>query len=176
MRLRSGWISPQRTSRCRQRRFPLRRCDVLSPYALPDCHSGPHCNPLSARDRQPGCFPRQMFRLFSLFCSTSFKGRSQSRAPAGAAAALIPYSHRPTQGRLHLHTALRPGIEAMHRIAGSYPVSYTVTGITTTGVRLCTKTGLHENRVGSAMPLADALDPQARLSPRFPPAPARNWA
>ena len=46
---------------------------------------------------------------------------------------------------------------------------------TTTGVRLCTRTGLHRNRVGVTMPLEIALSPQARVA-RFPPAPTQNWA
>ena len=35
---------------------------------------------------------------------------------------------------------------------------------TTMGVRLCTRTGLHRNRVGVTMPLEIALSPQARVS------------
>ena len=35
-------------------------------------------------------------------------------------------------------------------------------GNTTMGVRLCTRTGLHGNRVGITMPLESALSPQAR--------------
>ena len=46
---------------------------------------------------------------------------------------------------------------------------------TTQGVRLCTRTGLHRNRVGVTMPLEIALSPQARVA-RFPPAPTQHWA
>ena len=48
-------------------------------------------------------------------------------------------------------------------------------GNTTQGVRLCTRTGLHGNRVGVTMPLEIALSPQARMA-CFPPAPTQNWA
>ena len=51
----------------------------------------------------------------------------------------------------------------------------TQAGNTTAGVRLCTRTGLHGNRVGITMPLESALSPQA-CAARFPPAPTRNWA
>ena len=46
---------------------------------------------------------------------------------------------------------------------------------TAMGVRLCTRTGLHRNRVGVTMPLEIALSPQARVA-RFPPAPTQHWA
>ena len=83
---------------------------------------------------------------------------------------VVPLSTRPTQGRLQLHTALRsPG--PTHRIAGSQSASYTGTD-TILGVRLRTRAGLHGNRVGSAMPLAGALNPQAH----GPPLPASRCA
>ena len=48
-------------------------------------------------------------------------------------------------------------------------------GNTAMGVRLCTRAGLHGNRVGVTMPLEIALSPQARMA-CFPPAPTQNWA
>lgn len=47
---------------------------------------------------------------------------------------------------------------------------------TTKGVRPCTKTGLHESRVGFPMPLGNALNPQARGVRASRPAPTPNWA
>ena len=68
----------------------------------------PHCNPFSARSGQPRCFPPQSSRLFSLFCKPGFRGRSNG--PSGQRAPpVVPPSTRLTQGRLRLHTALRPG-------------------------------------------------------------------
>ena len=43
------------------------------------------------------------------------------------------------------------------------------------GVRLRTRTGLHENRVALSMPLDIALSSQAQKM-RFPPAPTQHWA
>jgi hypothetical protein len=80
----------------------------------------------------------------------------------------------PTQGRLRLHTALRPRSGPMHRIAGSQSASYTGRN-TTMGVRPRTRAGLNGNRVGVTMPLEIALRPQARAA-RFPPAPTQDWA
>ena len=57
---------------------------------------------------QPRCFPPQPSRLFSLFCKPGFRGRSNG--PSGQRAPpVVPPSTRLTQGRLRLHTALRPG-------------------------------------------------------------------
>ena len=47
---------------------------------------------------------------------------------------------------------------------------------TAKGVRPCTKTGLHDRRVGFPMPLGNALRPQARGVRAFRPAPTPNWA
>ena len=70
-----------------------------------------------------------------------------------------PASTRSTQGRLHLHTALRaPWRDAPHCRFKS--ASYT-DPLTTVGVRPRTRTGLHGNRVGVTMPLEIALSPQA---------------
>ena len=56
---------------------------------------------------QPRCFPPQSSRLFSLFCKPGFRGRSNG--PSGQRAPpVVPPSTRLTQGRLRLHTALRP--------------------------------------------------------------------
>lgn len=47
---------------------------------------------------------------------------------------------------------------------------------TAKGVRPCTKTGLHDRRVGFPMPLRNALRPQARGVRASHPAPTPNWA
>ena len=103
----TGRISPRHTSRCRWRRFPLRCRGAASPVRATRSPLSPHCNPFSARSGQPRCFPPQSSRLFSLFCKPGFRGRSNG--PSGQRAPpVVPPSTRLTQGRLRLHTALRP--------------------------------------------------------------------
>ena len=80
----------------------------------------------------------------------------------------------PRQGRLHLHTALRP-LECRCTALQVLICFVHNSENTTMGVRLCTRTGLHRNRVGVTMPLEIALSPQARVT-RFPPAPTQHWA
>ena len=81
-------------------RHSVANCATRSPLS-------PHCNPFSARSGQPRCFPPQSSRLFSLFCKPGFRGRSNG--PSGQRAPpVVPPSTRLTQGRLRLHTALRP--------------------------------------------------------------------
>ena len=65
-------------------------------------------------------------------------------------------------------------IGAMHRIAGSNLLRTQIEN-TATGVRSCTRAGLHGNRVGVTMPLEIALSPQARKA-RFLPASTQDWA
>ena len=130
----------------------------------------PHCNPLSASLEQPRCFPLQSVRFFSLFCSHGFKERSQ-HLPGRGASCVILLSAMPTQGRLHLHTAFTAqGRVAPHcRFINCFVHS---SENTSQGVRLCTRAGLHGNRVGVTMPLEIALSPQARktrASPQHPP-------
>ena len=104
-----GWISPRRTSRCRWRRFPLWRRGAASPLRATRLPLSPHCNPFSASTaEQPRCFPPQSVRFFSLFCRTGFKERSGCPFRPERQPPLIPYSPGPRQGRLRLHTALRP--------------------------------------------------------------------
>ena len=62
----------------------------------------------------------------------------------------------------------------MHRIAGSNLLRTQIEN-TATGVRSCTRAGLHGNRVGVSMPLEIALSPQARKT-RFLPASTQDWA
>ena len=98
----------------------LRRGVALRTTRLP---LSPHCNPFSARLRQPRCFPPQSNRFFSLFCRPGFRG--QSRTPALARAGTPrrspihpPHARQATSA--HSVTAGWP----MHRTAGSQSVSY----------------------------------------------------
>ena len=69
----------------------------------------PHCNPLFASsEEQPRCFPPQSVRFFSLFCRHGFKEQRTAHAPAGSENGLASHPPCPPQGRLRLHTALRP--------------------------------------------------------------------
>ena len=110
----------------------------------------------------------------SLFCRQGFE-RINTLPLAGGSGASTSLSTLPTQGRLRLHTALRPRPGPMHRIAGSV-ICFVHRPELPNGVRLCTTAGLHGNRVGITMPLESALSPQAQAKPGFPPAPTRNWA
>ena len=135
----------------------------------------PHCNPFFVSLEQPRCFPPQSVRFFSLFCSHGFREQRTAHAPAGSDHGLASHPPCPPQGRLHLHTALRPSwnTDAPHcRFIICFVHS---SENTTMGVRLCTRTGLHGNRVGVTMPLEIALSSQAR-KPGFPPAPTQHWA
>ena len=109
----------------------------------------------------------------SLFCSQGFKGINTASL-AGEAGASTSLFTMPTQGRLRLHTALRPQWDRCTALQ-VHNLFRTQAGNTAMGVRLCTRTGLHGNRVGLTMPLEIALSPQARMA-RFPPAPTQNWA
>ena len=78
-----------------------------------------------------------------------------------------------TQGRLRLHTALRTRRrDAPHC---RFTICFVHRPKYHAGVRLCTRTGLHGNRVGVSMPLEIALSPQARKA-RFLPASTQDWA
>ena len=81
------------------------------------------------------------------------------------------FPHSPTPRKAGYVCTQRYGPKGpMHRIAGSQSVSYTGRKYHK-GVRLCTRTGLHENRVGLTMPLESALSSQAQAcaSPQHPP-------
>ena len=92
---------------------------------------------------------------------------------AVTAMCVTPLSADSTQGRL-LCTQHRAAISLYNVPQYRFnPDSY-IDRVTTTGVRLCTRTGLHISRVGFSMPLESALKTQAQK--RLPPAPTPNWA
>lgn len=121
----------------------------------------PHCNPFSAPPfgRQPRCFPPQSVRFLASFAVQVSRGHHalSSLAREDTVYSPIRRHHARQATSAHSVTDSRP----MHRIAGSQSVSYTAR-FTAKGVRPCTRTGLHENRVGLTMPLEIALSPQAR--------------
>ena len=134
----------------------------------------PHCNPFFARNDSLGDFhhsPSVSLASFADQVSRSDRGwllwpeRNTALFPHPPAPRKAGYictqRYGPCRGRctaLQVHILLR-----------------TQAGNTTAGVRLCTRAGLHGNRVGITMPLESALSPQA-CAARFPPAPTRNWA
>ena len=95
------------------------------------------------------------------------------RRPGQDSAVLIP--HSPASRKAGYGCTQRYAPEGtMHRIAGSNLLRTQIEN-TATGVRSCTRAGLHGNRVGVTMPLEIALSPQARKA-RFLPASTQDWA
>ena len=99
LRHRSGWLSPQRTSRCRWRRFPLRRCTPLSPDDGTRLPLSPHCNPFAALADSLGDFHPGVTPFLILFCRKNFKERSYF-ALGRSLVRCFSYPNFPTQGRL----------------------------------------------------------------------------
>ena len=93
----------------------------------------------------------------SLFCRGGFRGISDS-IPGRGRFRLAPSFTHSTQGRL-LCTQLsqHKGWVAPHC---RFSICFVHRSLTTRGVRLCTRAGLHESRVGTSMPLEGALNPQ----------------
>ena len=89
----------------------------MSPIHATRLPLSPHCNPFSACEEQPRCFPLQPVRLLASFAAmvSKSKGTVLLRPEQQLSDLLSTIS---TQGRLRLHTALRKFIP-MHRIAGS---------------------------------------------------------
>ena len=81
------------------------------------------------------------------------------RRPGQDSAVLIPHSPASRKAGYGCTQRYAPG-GAMHRIAGSNLLRTQIEN-TATGVRSCTRAGLHGNRVGVTMPLEIALSPQA---------------
>ena len=133
----------------------------------------PHCNPFLARNDSLGDFHHSPSVSLASFAGRVSESRGPPIAPAGSENGLASYPPHPRKAGYVCTQRYGPR-RPMHRIAGSSSVSYTARN-TTMGVRLCTRTGLHGNRVGITMPLESALSPQARAA-RFPPAPTQNWA
>ena len=144
------------------------------PSALPDCHLVRTAIPILSPKEQPRCFPLQSVRFFSLFCRQGFREQRTVALRPGANTVwpLIRHTHARQATSAHSVTAPQ-GTDAPHcRFIICFVHS---SKNTTMGVRLCTRTGLHRNRVGLTMPLEIALSPQARVA-RFPPAPTQHWA
>ena len=133
----------------------------------------PHCNPFSVSRNSLGDFHRSLSVSLASFAGKVSESRGPSIAPAGAKTAwpLIRQSHARQATSAHSAWGLRPVRTALQ----VHNLLRTQAGNTTLGVRLCTRAGLHGNRVGITMPLESALSPQARMA-HFPPAPTQNWA
>ena len=134
----------------------------------------PHCNPFSVSRNSLGDFHRSLSVSLASFAEKVSESRGPLIAPAGAKTAwpLIRQSHARQATSAHSAWGPKPVRTALQ----VHNLLRTQLGNTTAGVRLCTRTGLHGNRVGVTMPLEIALSPQARSIPRFPPAPTQNWA
>ena len=132
----------------------------------------PHCNPFFARDDSLGDFHHSLSASLASFAAMVSESRGPL-APAGSKFGLA--SHSPYPRKAGYICTQRYGPAGRCTALQVYHLLRTQLGNTTMGVRLCTRTGLHGNRVGITMPLESALSPQA-CAARFPPAPTRNWA
>ena len=126
----------------------------------------PHCNPFSVSRTSLGDFHRSLSVSLASFAEKVSESRGPLIAPAGAKTAwpLIRQSHARQATSAHSAWGPKPVRTALQ----VHNLLRTQLGNTTAGVRLCTRTGLHGNRVGVTMPLEIALSPQAR-SPALPP-------
>ena len=134
----------------------------------------PHCNPFFARDDSLGDFHHSPSVSLASFAEKVSESKGPLIAPAGAKTTwpLIRQSHARQATSAHSAWGPKPVRTALQ----VHNLLRTQLGNTTAGVRLCTRTGLHGNRVGITMPLESALSPQARSIPHCPPAPTQNWA
>ena len=139
---------------------------------LPDCHLVRTAIPFLSRWNSLGDFHHSPSASLASFADMVSKSKGPF-APAGSKTAwpLIRHIHARQATSAHSVTALEGRCTALQ----VHHLFRTQLGNTTMGVRLCTRTGLHGNRVGLTMPLDIALSPQARMA-HFPPAPTQNWA
>ena len=132
----------------------------------------PHCNPFSAHGiRQPRCFPPQSVHFFSLFCRSGFKEQRAACCSGRRLSGLTSHPPHPRKAGYVCTQRYAPERERCTALQ-VHNLFRTQAGNTAMGVRLCTRTGLHGNRVGLTMPLLIALSPQARknrASPQHPP-------
>ena len=121
----------------------------------------PHCNPFLVQNDSLGVFHHSLSASLASFAAmvSESKGEFHSgrewKRPGLSSA--MPTSRQATSA----HSVTAPfGADAPHcRFIICFVHS---SENTTQGVRLCTRTGLHRNRVGVTMPLEIALSPQAR--------------
>ena len=122
----------------------------------------PHCNPFSAHGiRQPRCFPPQSVHFFSLFCRSGFKEQRAACCSGRRLSGLTPHPPHPRKAGYVCTQRYAPERERCTALQ-VHNLFRTQAENTTVGVRLCTRTGLHENRVGLSMPLEIALSSQAQ--------------
>ena len=142
------------------------------PNTLPDCHLVRTAIPFLPHEDSLGDFHRSPSVSLASFAdrvSEGDRGKALARAPPRSSSIHPPHARQATS--THSVTAPTDRCTALQ----VHNLFRTQAENTTVGVRLCTRTGLHENRVGLSMPLEIALSPQARMA-RFPPAPTQNWA
>ena len=138
---------------------------------LPDCHLVRTAIPFLSRENSLGDFHHSPSASLASFASGVSAGNSRfapARAKRGRSRIRHTHARQATSAHSVTAKADAPHCRFNHLLR-------TQAGNTTVGVRLCTRTGLHGNRVGLTMPLFIALSPQARVA-HFPPAPTQNWA
>ena len=162
-------FSPKRTPRHRKGGFPFASKTVCCQYRYPIAtQSVPqsHICPFDSLGDFHGSFPQFYPLLQTDFQDNITAGQGHDRTARSLSL--------PTCSRKAGYTAHSDhGIRRLHRIAGSYPVSYRGRN-TALGVRRCTIAGLHSRRVRPLMPLRAARKPQAIT--RLPPASPPDWA
>lgn len=130
----------------------------------------PYRNPISAPKRQSRCFPRQLSPVSILFCKPSFK-KILPRSQGHEIGHLALFSRTVHARQATLHTAFTANAvsTALQVQAGIVQRS-----LTTKGVRRCTISGLHRNRVR----ILHAIEgrPVSAGENRLPPASTPDWA
>ena len=130
----------------------------------------PYRNPISARRDSLGAFHNGFIRPLSSFAnSLSKRYRPDLKAMRPDASLLFPDLF--TQGRLHCTQRSR---HTPHRTALQVQAGTVQKSLTTKGVRLCTISGLHRNRVRILHAIGGR--PVSAGEKRLPPASTPDWA
>ena len=114
----------------------------------------PYCNPLSARLRQPRCFPLQDVPVLSLFCKDGFQRQYRQSLWPQANSRVLLFPLILTQGRLHCtqHTILRTALQVLFPARTRWDPARDL-------FPRRTIPGLHGKRVVCSMPLGRARNP-----------------
>ena len=129
------------------------------PNTLPDCHLVRTAIPFLPHEDSLGDFhhsPSVSLASFADRVSGGDRGKALARAPPRSSSIHPPHARQATS--THSVTAPTDRCTALQ----VHNLFRTQAENTTVGVRLCTRTGLHENRVGLSMPLEIALSSQAQ--------------
>lgn len=110
----TGWLSLQRTPRCRWRRFPFQHCFAPLPRRNTRLPLSPHCNPSAVPKMDSlGDFHRSQTVSYPLL-QMGFQG-NHSASPARDLEHQLPYPPSPRKAGYSAHSVhgLKPGSTAM---------------------------------------------------------------